>query len=346
LTPRYVHALAGIAFLAGIAVVASNARASPLGFWWHLLLPLAFPAFIYLVFRACGGRPFATAPSAKESIPASMPKVDDSIDILPVVSSAREQISHGCPPETLRQLPGLAMGTRCLAVVTPSRRLLFFPGRAPGGVPQFAAYAVQELFPRQPRLNVSVIAHVELDLLQEDPNRVIPFFGMLLGIAYSGHSVVVFEGHHSGLEGALRHCDVLLVDSGMLPFLLEDWANTAFASMNPGARIFVHKRESFTLMPVARSRNPKGWRYSEFDGEASYANCLLTTLAKAKEASVEVVSGRPVPDLAALTNDTDELDWIEGLPFSYDKLDADQIIQVILNFSAGVGTNSGRPGEC
>lgn len=337
MTPLYVHVLAGIACLAGIAVVASGAGAALPGFWWHLLLPLAFPAFVYLAFGADGGRPFATAPEVKESIPASMPasmpKVDTSIDILPVVSSAREQISQGCPPETLRQLPGLAKGTRCLAVVTPSRSLLFFPGPAPGGVPKCAADAVQELFPSQPRLNVSVIAHVESDLLQEDPNQFIPFFGMLHGITYCGHSVVVFEGHHSGLEGALHNCDVLLVDSGMLPFLQENWVTIAFTSMNSDARIFVHQRESFSLMPVARSRQAKGWRYSEFDGEASYANCLLTTLAKAEEASVEVISGRPVPNLAGLTSDPDELDWIEGLPFKYDRLDADRVMHLILRFA-------------
>jgi hypothetical protein len=232
------------------------------------------------------------------------------------------------------------MGTRCLAVVTPSRSLLFFPGPAPGGVPKFASDAVRELFPAQPRLNVSVIAHIEPDLLEkvlrdpaEDPNRLIPFFGMLHGIAHIGHSVVVFEGHPSGLERALRNCDLLLVDSGMLPFLQEDWVATAFASMNPDARIFVHKRESFSLMPVARSSNAKGWRYSEFDGEASYANSLLTTLAKRKEASVEIVSGGPVPNLAWLTSDPDELDWIEGLPFKYDQLDADRVIDLILGFS-------------
>lgn len=340
MTPRYVHALAGIACLTGIAVVTSNARASLPGFWWHRLLPLTFPAIVYLAFWAWGGRQFAPAQSAKESIPASMPKVDDWIDMLPVVSSAREQISHGCPPETRRQLPGLAMGTRCLAVVTPSRSLLFFPGPAPGGVPRFASDAVRELFPAQPRLNVSVIAHVEPDLLgkafrdpAEDPNRIIPFFGMLHGIAYFGHSVVVFEGHHSGPKGSLHNCDVLLVDSGMLPFLQNDWVAIAFATMNPGARIFVHQRETFSLMPVAKSRNAKGWRYSEFNGEASYANCLLTTLAKLETGSVEVVSGSPVPNLAWLTSDPDQLDWIEGLPFNYDQLDANRVIDLILNFA-------------
>jgi hypothetical protein len=340
LTPRYVHVLAGIACMTGFALVASGAGAALPGFWRHLVFPLAFPALIYLAFGILGRLPNSPAPEVRDTIPAWMPEVDTSIDIFPVVSSAREQISQGCPPGTFRQFPQPAMGTRCIAVVTPSRNLLFIPGPAPGGVPQFASDAVRELFPAQPRLNVTVIAPIDPDLLDkalrdpaEDPNRLIPFFGMLHGIAYIGHSVVVFEGHHSGLEGALRNCDVLLVDSGMLPFLQEDWAAIAFANTNPDAKIFVHKRETFSLMPVARSHNAKGWRYSEFDGEASYANCLLTTLAKLEEAAVEVVSGDPVPNLARLTSEPDDLDWIEGLPFHYDKLDADRVIHLILNFA-------------
>jgi hypothetical protein len=96
--PLHVHVLAGIASLAGIAFVANGAGAALPGFWRHLFFPLALPAFINLAFGIFGQLPYATASEVKESIPASMPKVDASIDILPVVSSAREQIrqaAHG-----------------------------------------------------------------------------------------------------------------------------------------------------------------------------------------------------------------------------------------------------------
>jgi hypothetical protein len=39
------------------------------------------------------------------------------------------------------------------------------------------------------------------------------------------------------------------------------------------------------------------------------------------------------PNLEWLTSDPDELDWIEGLPFNYDQLDADRVIDLILSFS-------------
>src|SRR5215207_5209875 len=54
------------------------------------------------------------------------------------------------------------------------------------------------------------------------------------------------------------------------------------------------------------------------------------TLAKGTSSSAEVTSGRALPNLAGLTNDPQALDWIGGLPFRYDRLDADKVIAVIL----------------
>jgi len=41
----------------------------------------------------------------------------------------------------------------------------------------------------------------------------------------------------------------------------------------------------------------------------------------------------PVPDLKTLTNDKDELEWIEALPFQYDRLDAAVIITAMLKLA-------------
>jgi hypothetical protein len=127
----------------------------------------------------------------------------------------------------------------------------------------------------------------------------------------------------------VRDSDLLIVDSGMLPFIQSDWGAVAFRVMRPDAQIFVHRRESFKMMPVARSRNAQGWQYSEYDGEASYANCLLTTLAKGGGGPARITPSRPLPNLAELATDPDELDWIAGLPFKYDELDADVVIEIL-----------------
>ena len=69
---------------------------------------------------------------------------------------------------------------------------------------------------------------------------------------------------------------------------------------------------------------------SEPDGEASYANCLLVTLAKAPHASTAIQQGRPVPNLANLTEDPQELLWISKLPFDYDELDTELVTKILL----------------
>jgi hypothetical protein len=69
---------------------------------------------------------------------------------------------------------------------------------------------------------------------------------------------------------------------------------------------------------------------SEPDGEASYANCLLVTLAKMRHPSIAIQEGRPVPNLATLTEDPQELFWIGKLPFKYDQLDTKLVTKILL----------------
>ena len=72
-------------------------------------------------------------------------------------------------------------------------------------------------------------------------------------------------------------------------------------------------------------------RYSTPDGERSYANCLLTALAKGRGSRVEIISGQPLPDLSDLQlSETRDLHWINTLPFKYENLDADLVIGIIL----------------
>ncbi|HEX7183000.1 MAG TPA: hypothetical protein VF756_14255 [Thermoanaerobaculia bacterium] len=67
--------------------------------------------------------------------------------------------------------------------------------------------------------------------------------------------------------------------------------------------------------------------------EASYVEWLLRTLAQGPFSSVRLASGRPLPHLAALAWDPDELDRISRVPFRYDKLNADKAIQAIVRMT-------------
>jgi len=254
-----------------------------------------------------------------------MPGVDLLSDMDALFDKARHSLLTG---EYLSEKD--ERGQRAVVIVTPGRLTMFVPCPTPGSMSNKNAASMTRLMPPEPKLNISVVSYTFLEALMQDKGKCIPFLGYLAAWGYIGHSVVVFEGHPSAFESGVRNCDVLLVDSGMLPFLQADWVEVAHRVMRPGAKIFVHKRETYTLMPVAEGGNAQGWQYSEHDGEGSYVNCLLMTLAKGTRPSVQVTSGSELPNLADLTTDPQELDWIAGLPFKYDKLNADEVIKIII----------------
>jgi hypothetical protein len=68
----------------------------------------------------------------------------------------------------------------------------------------------------------------------------------------------------------------------------------------------------------------------EPDGEYSYANCLLTVLAKSPIVAVTLNPGRGVPPLAPFAAADEEREWIARLPFRYERLDAGKVIALVL----------------
>jgi len=82
------------------------------------------------------------------------------------------------------------------------------------------------------------------------PHRRSRYLGFLLGFAYIGHAVWVFEGHPSALASGCRNADVLLVDGAMVPHLQQDWVAVASRAMRR-PEIFVHDRATYSLRKVA-----------------------------------------------------------------------------------------------
>ena len=245
-----------------------------------------------------------------------MPEVDVRPDMEGLFAKARIEIASG--------------GERRVGIVTPGRLTMLVPAPRPGSIPKEFVAQVSQLLPSAQPLNITFVGYTQLEALMQDKAKCIPQLGQLLGFAYLGHNVIVFEGHPSAFEYAPRDIDVLMIDSGMLPLLQPDWVDVALRLMQPGAKILVQDRKTGRLQPVIKSKNAQGWRYGEPDGEASYANCLLTTLAKAGAAPpVHIASGAPLPGLAQFASDPAQLDWIAELPFRYDALDADKVIGIL-----------------
>jgi hypothetical protein len=246
-----------------------------------------------------------------------MPDVDPRADAAAAFAKARAKASG--ENENFR-----------IAVVRPDRAVLFFPLPPPPPQTSEMAKKLSSVVPSDRGRNIAVISSTEFTMSRtgagaslQEANSAIPFIGILCGLAYLGHRIWIFEGHPSALPLGLEQSDVLVVDSGMLPFLQPDWMQVAQRVMQDDPRIFVHDRKTYRLLqkfPPVR----------EPDGEGSYANCLLTALGKAAAGSVEVAAGGPVPNLTSLTRDPEELKWIAELPFRYETLDSQKVIDVLL----------------
>ncbi len=254
-------------------------------------------------------------------------EVEKSVDVEERFRQARRMAAGERLDEIGDQVPNMVEGQRAVAIVTPGRLIMLDPCPEPNTVPQETVAEMSELLPPNPPLTISAISYTNIEALtaDKDKTRTIPFRGFLNAWAYTGHNVMVFEGHPSALEAGVRDCDVLLVDSGMIPFIQFNWLHVAQRLMRPGGRIFIHNRESYTLSLV----NPTGREPSPFAAEADYVELLLRFLMRSSRSpTVEITSGEAVPDLADMIKI--DVDWIEKLTAQRDKLNTDVIIDIIL----------------
>ena len=237
---------------------------------------------------------------------------------------------------------GTRKGQRHVAIITPGRMISLAPAPRPNTKSEKELAPIKSILPGKAPLQITAISYTKLEAYLQDATktRCIPFLGFLLAFAYLGHNVIVFEGHPSALAFGVKNSDVLFIDSGMLPFLAEDWAEVVFRSMKPNPKIFIHERKNYGLTPVVKKSSPPGWSRSEPDGEKSYVNILLTTLSKAnyRQKSVYIIAGQPVPNPREFTTDPDELEYISTLPFKYDQLNTDFIIKFLWDLGKAENT--------
>jgi hypothetical protein len=169
---------------------------------------------------------------------------------------------------------------RFFSLVTPGRLTTDIP--APMSDPSLESDMAffRSILPDAKPQMVTAICYNKLEAIQKDIAKSIPFLMYLCGFAYIGHNVIAFEGHPSAFASGIRNCDCLLIDDGMLNFLPLDWYIICKKNMSTNSIILIYKREYNELWPVVKSTKQPGWQYGELDGEESYANCLLMTIAK------------------------------------------------------------------
>jgi hypothetical protein len=159
-------------------------------------------------------------------------------------------------------------GLRHLVLVRPNQALLCLPCPTPDSVrPEYIA-DVERIVPSVARRNIAVIAPTLPKIEPGDVNaipgtldvvamgRVIPFFGMLVGLTSIGHSVWVFDGQPAMLTPGSRDADVLIIDSIMAARLTTKSADEAARVMR-NANILIYDRNTRALRAL-RQVGPPG----------------------------------------------------------------------------------------
>ncbi|HKY28431.1 MAG TPA: hypothetical protein VJM12_10885 [Pyrinomonadaceae bacterium] len=255
-------------------------------------------------------------------------EVEESVDADEVFERARKLSSGKLLKEEVgHPAPNMVEGQRGVAIVTPGRLIMFDRCPEPDSMPEEQVAPICQVLPREGPLTITVISYTDIEALTADTDmtRTIPFRGFLNAWAYAGHNVVVFEGHPSAFESGVRDCDVLLVDSGMLPFIQFNWASVAARVMRPGGTIYLHDRETYTLSII---KDVGIGKTSSSQTESEYAELLLRFLMRSSSSTVQITSGEVLPDLADLLEI--DVDWIAKLNEERDKLNTDTVIDILL----------------
>jgi hypothetical protein len=143
---------------------------------------------------------------------------------------------------------------RLLVVVPREGDCLLMPALAASSVKPEMVAAVERMIPSESLRNVAVIGNTTLPANVPPSiqalNQVIPFFGMLMGFTYIGHSVWVFDGALNQFGPGCRDADVLMVDSALVPILSDNWVAEARNVMR-GRQILLHDRATYKLLMLA-----------------------------------------------------------------------------------------------
>ena len=144
-----------------------------------------------------------------------------------------------------------------LVIVKPDRTHLVMPRLAETDALKSMAENMGKLLPASPQRNIAAISFTAFESAPgtapdlAEVNKSIPFLGMLVGFAYIGHAVWIFEGHPTSLAAGCRDADVLIVDSALRPLLEADW-DTRVAAVMRNVNILVHNRTNFSLSAIRK----------------------------------------------------------------------------------------------
>ena len=191
----------------------------------------------------------ATVQYDREAPESEGPAVTDAV--MKLITENRLRIAFapqaGQPGKVL-EFPGMeeffakvrkqAESNRGVLLILPDQKRMMLPAPAAGTINSQMIQGVNNVISSEQPRNIAAIAGETA--LAVDPRRV-PFLGLLVGLAYVGHSVWMFEARPSFLPAGCEEADVLVVDSNALSTLPHGWAEDAAGVMR-NANILVYDR--------------------------------------------------------------------------------------------------------
>jgi len=270
-----------------------------------------------------------------------MPDVDGQVDIAELFARVRATLSCDPPRELECFQPGVA-------IVSPDRSVSVLRLPASTRIPQRVLDNNRIGIPYTNPLNITAVSFTGVcapKLADVIRNRMV-FLAGILPFAHNGHRIVVFEGHESGFEAALKDADVLIIDSAMLPLLQSNWFDVARGIFRYRGRIRIFDRKTMDLSPAVPSKSGVGWTYAaEPDGERSYISCMMEILANRPPMPVQLWCDEPLPDLRRMAITPEEIEWTTELPFDYGALSVEEAMRQISEVIAGMNWPPAPEGE-
>jgi hypothetical protein len=172
-------------------------------------------------------------------------------------------------PSNLIEWPGIdtffakvrkqAANSRGVSLVRPDRDHFILPAPPPGSINQQMVDGVKAVIPSDEPRNIAAIA-ANGALGANGPNKPtlpdiakrVPFFGLLIGLAYTGHAVWIFEASPEMLTAGCEDADVLIVDSDAIAALPPGWAVDAAVIMrNPNILAYDRNRQKIGALRTA-----------------------------------------------------------------------------------------------
>ncbi len=188
--------------------------------------------------------------------------------VLKLITDMRLRLLAGSEPNVI-EMPGietffakvrkLAAGSRGVSLVRPDRGHFILPAPPAGFIRPEMVEGVKAVIPSEQPVNVAAMAAP--GALVGDPGqkpslpeiaRRVPFMGLLVGLAYTGHAVWMFEASAETVAAGCADADVLIADSECLAVLPQDWAvDAALVMRNPNLLVFDRSRHKIGAIRTA-----------------------------------------------------------------------------------------------